>query len=212
MSAVSGTFTAMSSQFLHLMGAATGFIIGTVMVKKKWVDCENWDLFSVWQNRHMLSREQLVQESLHSEEGQARLASLAAAMRTKLSEYLAAGEGKAALAVHRRGQKQFAQQWQLSEDEQIQLITLLRKGQDWEDAVQLMVEYLKTPQPRETMVRAALAQILVERLNRPGQGLKVLNSLDLSSLGDKQRAACEALRQKAQRLVEDNPYEVTADW
>ena len=30
-----GTFTAMSSQVLHLMGAATGFAVGTAMVKWK---------------------------------------------------------------------------------------------------------------------------------------------------------------------------------
>src|SRR5437868_1590737 len=41
-----GTFIAMTSQVLHLMGAATGFGIGVAMLRWKWVDCENWDLFS----------------------------------------------------------------------------------------------------------------------------------------------------------------------
>ena len=41
----------MSSQVLHLMGAGLGFGIGVVMLKKGWVDCEGWDLFSVWAGR-----------------------------------------------------------------------------------------------------------------------------------------------------------------
>ena len=35
------------SAFLHLMGAAVGFGVGVLFLKKDWVDCENWDLFRV---------------------------------------------------------------------------------------------------------------------------------------------------------------------
>ena len=31
----------------HLIGAAIGFVVGTVLLKQRWVDCENWDLFAV---------------------------------------------------------------------------------------------------------------------------------------------------------------------
>lgn len=205
-------FIGMTSQILHVMGAAVGFVIGAFMVKKKWVDCENWDLFSVMQGRHTMTRDQLAEESLNSSEGKAQLASLATAMQGKLAEFIAASEGKAALAVHRRGQKQFGKDWRLSEEQKVQLITLLRKTQDWDDAVQMMVEYLKTTQPREGMVRAALAQVLIEKMNRPGQGLKVLSLIDVSALPPKQQAACTQLKKRAEQLAEDNPYEVTADW
>jgi hypothetical protein len=141
-----------------------------------------------------------------------KLASLAVTMRSKLGEYLAAGEGRAALALHRRGQKQFGSEWQLTEEQDIQLITLLRKSQDWDDAVQLMADYLKTPQPRANLVRIALAQILVERQNRPGQALKVLRAVDTAGLAPKQQAACQQLRERAERMAEDDPYEMTADW
>ena len=36
------------SEVLHLFGAVTGFAVGVFMLKKDWVDCEGWDLFSVW--------------------------------------------------------------------------------------------------------------------------------------------------------------------
>src|SRR5947208_4569561 len=170
MSSSEGTGIAMSSQVLHLMGAATGFAIGAAMVKWKWVDCENWDLFSVMRDRHMLTREQLAEEAISSDEAQTKLASLEQKTQDDLRRYLSAGEAEAALAVHRRGRKQFAA-WRLSEDDHIQLISSLRAKAKWDDAVEVMVEYLKTPQPKAPMVRLALAQLLIEQLGRPGQAL-----------------------------------------
>jgi membrane associated rhomboid family serine protease len=40
-----------SSQALHLMGGVAGFGVGVLMLRKGWVDCEGWDLFSVIQDR-----------------------------------------------------------------------------------------------------------------------------------------------------------------
>ena len=51
------------------------------MLKLKWVDCENWDLFSVLSGRNMITGEQLAEESLSSAEGQTKLASLQDQMR-----------------------------------------------------------------------------------------------------------------------------------
>ena len=36
-----------SSAFLHVVGAAVGAGAGVLLLKKDWVDCENWDLFAV---------------------------------------------------------------------------------------------------------------------------------------------------------------------
>ncbi len=43
---------AMSSAVIHLLGAATGFGVGVLMLKMNWVDCENWDLFAVMAGTH----------------------------------------------------------------------------------------------------------------------------------------------------------------
>jgi len=206
-----GTFWAMTSQVLHLMGAATGFVVGVAMVKWKWVDCENWDLFSVYQNRHLMSREQLAAEELSSDEAKSKLSSLADQMRVKLREFLAAGEADAALALHRRGRKQFGASWQISEDDAIQLMSILRKGKQWENAVEVMVEYLRTPRPREPAVRLALAQILIEQLDRPKQALKVLSRLDSGTLTPAQQSSLSKLQERATRASEEDPFEVAAD-
>jgi hypothetical protein len=206
-----GTFVVMTSQILHLMGAATGFVIGAAMVKWKWVDCENWDLFSVWKGRNMMTREQLAEEQLSSEEGKAKLASLQDQMQLKIREFLAGGGAGAALALHRRGKKQFGSAWQLKEEDHVELISGLRKGQQWNDAVEIMVEYLKTPRPREAVVRLALAQALIERLGRPRQALKVLARVDSKALSETQRATLSKLTARAQQAAEEDPFEVAGE-
>jgi hypothetical protein len=202
---------AMTSQILHLMGAATGFMVGVAMLKWKWVDCENWDLFSVLKGRNLMTREQLAEEELSSDEAKAKLASLREQMHAKLRSYLASGEVAAALALHRRGRKQFGAAWQPPEEDQIQLIAGLRKAQHWEDTVQTMVEYLKTPQPRAPFVRLALAQVLIEQLSRPRQALKVLARLDPKTLPTSHQKTFAGIQQRAQQAAEEDPFEITAD-
>ena len=157
----------MTSQILHLMGAAFGFALAVAMLKLRWVDCENWDLFSVWKGRHAMTREQLAEEALTSKEGQAKLASHQEVMQNQLRSYLAANEPAAALAVHRRGKLQFGAKWDISVDDHIQIINGLRKVQKWDDAAQTMVEYLKTRTERAPLVRLALAARSEHAVPRP---------------------------------------------
>jgi membrane associated rhomboid family serine protease len=41
----------MTSQVLHLIGAAVGVPVAIVMLRQRWVDCEGWDLFTVYGGR-----------------------------------------------------------------------------------------------------------------------------------------------------------------
>ena len=205
-----GTFLVITSQVLHMMGAVTGFVVGAAMVRWKWVDCENWDVFSVWKGRHTMSRDQLAEEALNSEEGKRKLAAARETMHTQFQNYLKNDEPAAALAVHRRGKKQFAD-WRLPEPEHIQMIQELRKWQLWDDATLSMVEYLHLFTERAVLVRLALAQLLIEQLNRPRQGIKVLAKLDARQLPPPQQQKLTALKKRAEQEAEENPFEATVD-
>jgi hypothetical protein len=158
-----------------------------------------------------MTREQLAEEELNSEEGKARTASLQEQMQAKLHQYLAAGEAQAALTLHRRGRHQFRSEWKISENDHIQLISALRKTEQWNDAVELMVEYLKTPQPRASAVRLALAQVLIEKLNRPKQALKVLERIDAATLTQPQQTSLSRMQQRAEHAADEDPFEVAAE-
>src|SRR5438309_1488013 len=118
---------------------------------------------------------------------------------------------RSAARHHHRDHQQFGAGWKPPEEDQIQLIAGLRKAQHWDDAVQTMVEYLKTPQSRAPFVRLALAQVLVEQLGRPRQALKVLARLDPKALPASHQATFTRLKQRAQQAAEEDPFEITAD-
>ena len=42
----------LGNSLLHLIGAALGFGVGAAMLRLRWVDCENWDLFALWRGNY----------------------------------------------------------------------------------------------------------------------------------------------------------------
>jgi membrane associated rhomboid family serine protease len=205
-----GIIVFISSATLHLLGAAAGLGAGLFMLQRGWVDCENWDIFSVLKGRHTMTRDQLAEERLNSEEGKRKLAAARETMQAQFQNFMKNDEPAAALAVHRRGKLQFAD-WRLAEPEHVQMIQGLRKWQLWDDAVISMVEYLHLFTERASLVRLALAQLLIEQLNRPVQGLKVLAKLDPKPLPPPQQQKFAALKKRAQKEAEENPFEATVD-
>ena len=205
-----GIIVFVSSATLHLLGGAAGLGAGLFMLQRGWVDCENWDIFNVWKGRHTMTREQLAEEALNSEEGKRKLAAARDSMSAQFQQFIANDEPAAALAVHRRGKLQFSD-WRLEEPQHVQMIQGLRKWQLWDDAVISMVEYLHVYTERASLVRLALAQLLIEQLSRPVQGLKVLAKLDLKQLPPPQQQKLAALKKRAEKDADENPFEATVD-
>lgn len=207
-----GAAAMITSQVIHVMGAATGFGLGVAMLRLRWVDCENYDLFSVRAGRHLMTDEERQAEFLASPEGQAREARQRDLAAAEFRRHLAENQPLAALAAHRRAKQRFAD-WRLPEHDFLQLIALLRKVHLHNQAAPTMVEYLRTYSERTVAVRLALAQVLVDRLQRPGQALAVLAKLDVMPLDATQRQVFQTLYAKAQAAFERDPYEVAPeDW
>ena len=203
---------AVMSQMLHLFGAGFGFAVAVVMLRLNWVDCENWDAFSVWSGRNEKKPEERAQEFFESKQGQAAVASKRDTMLSIVRHHLAAGDPVAALAVHRRGIVQMPE-WRLPEEDHVTLITGLRSKQLYEDAVLLIGEYLKMHNQREPLIRLALGQILLTKLKKPSQAARVLAKIDPHGLDPQQQQQAASLLAKARKLVEENPYEIAGeDW
>ena len=118
----------------------------------------------------------------------------------------------AALASHRRAKQRYAD-WRVPEQDYVVLIALLRKLRLYNQAVPAMVEYLGTYSERVVPVRLALAEVLIEHMQRPGQALAVLARLNGHPLDATQRQLLERLARNAQANYERDPYEVAPeDW
>lgn len=201
---------AIMSQVLHLLGAAFGFAVAVAMLRLNWVDCENWDAFSVWAGRNEKKSHELDQEFFESKQGQTAVANKRDTLLSIVRHHLSLGDATAALVVHRRGIAQVPG-WHLPEGDHVALITALRSKQLYDDAVLLMGEYLKNHNQREPLIRLALGQILLTKLKRPSQAAKVLAKIDRAGLDQQQQQQAASLLAKARKLVEENPYEISGD-
>ena len=201
-----------TSEALHVVGAAGGLAIGVAMVAMKWVDCENFDVFSVLAGRHRMSDSERREEFARSAEGQALRTRQLEQAQGEFRQQLAAGQPLAALATHRRAKHQFPE-WTVPESDFVQLIALMRKLHLYDQLVPAMLEYLKTYTQRATAVRIALAQVLTDHKQRPRQALAVLAKLNGAPLDAAQQKALDAIHAKAQAAFEQDPYEVEPeDW
>jgi membrane associated rhomboid family serine protease len=209
------TGMALSSEFLHAIGAGLGFAVGIWMVKTKRVDCENWDIFSIRAGRHRMSEKERNEEVLKSAEyrkwQEGRTNKRTAEALDWIREQVREGNVKAAMEVCRRTQKEIAG-WSVPEADLVNLIVGLRKAGLYSDVIPLMVDYLTRYSTNATTMRIALGEALV-REQRPAQAIRVLGKLADATLDAKQRQFVLGLREKARKLRESDPYEVAdEDW
>jgi len=205
-------FAVFVSEVLHLMGAGFGAGIGLFMLKAGLVDCEGWDVFSVWQGKHTRSKEQIAEEYLNSEEGKAKVQAGKDDITNLIRQYLANDGTAAAWAAYKRGLNQFPG-FQLPETDLLALIGGLRKAGMWDETISLMVVFLRQYPQRDAAVRLALAQIMMEKKSRGLQALKVLQKIDKRKLDPRHLPTYEQFATRAQAMANDDPYEVAAeDW
>jgi membrane associated rhomboid family serine protease len=203
---------AMTSEILHLTGAAVGAVVGLYMFRNKLVDCEGWDVFSVWAGKHTRSREQLAEDYIKSKEGQQRSQELREVAAEQIRKFVAADEAMAAWAAYKRGLNQFPG-FQLPENDLLGLIAVMRKAGKWDETVTLMVNFLRAYPQRDAAVRLALAQLLIEKKSRGRQAYHVLQKIDKSKLDPRHLPLLDRFATQARTMAEDDPYEVAAeDW
>jgi membrane associated rhomboid family serine protease len=203
---------AVTSETLHLAGAIAGAPVGLYMLKAKLVDCENWDIFSVWQGKHTRTRDQIAEDYLNSDEGKAKIQAARDEITNLIRQYIAHDGAQAAWAAYKRGLNQFPG-FQLPEQDLLGLIGVMRKAGMWDETISLMVVFLRQYPQRDAAVRLALAQIMMEKKSRGLQALKVLEKIDPRKLDPRHVPTYQKFVQHAQTMSNDDPYEVAAeDW
>jgi membrane associated rhomboid family serine protease len=213
----------------HSSGAILGFALAVLLLKLKLVDCENWDLFAVMEGRQGQSKQRAKTRRLSSHhvsvefnrpvrakkkrksEGQARPVKSveeprAAALRA-MRLHLELGEVEAAVSVYRQSTRKFPD-WDLRQPDWLELIQAVLDQQDWAGAAALMRDYVEKitdPSPR---IRLKLAQVLIQKLARPLQGLKVLNQIPETALPKELVPAHRRLVAAAEHLREEGDLEL----
>jgi membrane associated rhomboid family serine protease len=201
-----------STPVLHLFGAAVGLVVGIVMLKAGWVDCENWDIFALWHDRlgeaPKKGARALRKQQAQREQQQSKNLDTA---RGTLRQLLRDGNGTVALALHEK-QMRGEPGWQLDEPELLALLDALGKQQQSARGIPLMVEYLRRFMAREVPVRLKLAQLLLQE-GRPTQATRVLQKLPDEPLEAKFEGLRKKLMAEADHQREVGAVELEAeDW
>jgi membrane associated rhomboid family serine protease len=226
----------MITELGHLSGAFWGAVVAIVMLKAGLVDCEKWDVFSLWKKRQKLAgdwkkrgerldRERMVERSSVKARARAKRSKRerqdggdapslnpdersAAAVR-RIESLIEDGDIPGALAAFDRSARTLID-WP-SQPDLYALIRALHAHGAEAESVRLMREHCRCfPQESSTM-RLKLAQILIRDRQRPVAALRVLEEIPAGVLSPEQEFAREKLARKAKRMLEEGAVELEGD-
>jgi membrane associated rhomboid family serine protease len=213
----------------HTAGAVLGAILAVVLLKNGWVDCENWDIFAVLEGRKgqsrgaakkARSRSVLVSsEYRRNREGKRKrktkkaeavvtsVEDAAAVAVRSLRLHLELGEVEAAVAVYKKASRTLSG-WRPPEPDWVELIKMILDQKEWALAEGVMRDYVQHAAEPSNRVRLKLAQVLIQRLGRPLQALKVLSQIDQGSLAPALENTRQALTSQAEQMRDDGELEL----
>jgi membrane associated rhomboid family serine protease len=125
----------------------------------------------------------------------------------QIRELLRAGKPQAALSEYRK-RLRIVDQWALDADDLQALADGLFKLKLWNDATPLLEEFIERFPARADAARIKLAAICCEVQNRPLAAIKLLDQVELDDLPDSIRGHIAQIRQKSERLLDDETFEL----
>jgi membrane associated rhomboid family serine protease len=192
---------------LHMTGVVLGFMLGFVMLKLDWVDCENWDIIAVYQNREGKAAKR------KRKEGEKPATTLDPALaQAQIKEWIAARNVKGAFALAER-LAAAAPGWQLSREDHLAAIRVLQSRNEWEESIDVMVSFVRAWPGDSERVRLKLAEVLLLQGKRPAQALRVLSKLPQGPLPGSLEPTRKKLTAAAYKMREEGAVELeTEDW
>ena len=130
----------------------------------------------------------------------------AAALRA-MRMHIELGEVEAALAVYNKSSRSQSG-WQPPERDWRDLIEAILDQSLWDEAVRVMRDYVRKLDEPSPRVRLKLAQILIQKLGRPVQAIRVLGQVPEGSLPDSLEAMRRQLVRQAEAMQEEGPLEL----
>jgi membrane associated rhomboid family serine protease len=215
--AAAGSF-AMSTAFLHTMGAITGGIFGVLMFKAGKVDCEDWDLFSVLSGNYGPHVRDIY--GYKNEQGKKTKYDEKPANKPKKkkkskleeinaqidkAEYLTAAEGLFFLRVSQPRVK-------LSEEQLKELGLGLVAARDFEEAESILEEYIQRHPDSANWACIRLAAIQLQENQQPRACMRTLRGVVKSSLRPGELETCKKLAKLAKQQIASGVEDRQAEW
>lgn len=216
---------------LHLLGGLLGLGMGVALLKQGQVDCEGWDLFSLYsgsdrdtfessQGANVATGAGLTRRRHHGvirdrrQQGFARQSSTSPRRlrptRAIVRRLIEQGKPRAALREwhklqHLRPDSQL-DQWELS-----RLAEGLAEIGMWQEAVALMQESIARFREDVDSMRVEAAAILLHKLGRPKAALRMIEPINWDEVSPGLQWRCEQLRAAAAALIDSGVIELRED-
>jgi hypothetical protein len=191
----------------HLMGAVMGFGLGVVLLKRDAVECQDYDLLSVWSGNYGADKKREREATVDPQKQAARDDQLRLEARRKFDAYLQIDQPEQALAIQAR-EAHLGRPMAIDRPELLRLIMGLHKQKLWAKSAPLMAELLERFPDNSEAVRLKLAQICLVELEKPNRAIDLLAPLDGAKLPPPQDALRRKIRAVAQKQIDEGFVEV----
>ena len=202
---------AMSTPVLHLLGAIVGLPIGFLYLRKNWVDCENWDIISVWNGKNVHRQDDSWRSYYTGTKQSQRKASPGLTpkkLNQKIESSIAESNFLEALHWYPEYRKRASRFFPLQTTSYRGLIEWCRREEQWQEASFVLEDYIATSPSDLQRARLMLAGIYAKQLNRPKAALRSLNSIDQSQLSDHDLQLAQRITKAAQSELSRGVLEI----
>ncbi len=222
----------MSSSVIHLLGAVCGFIVGAVMLKLNWVDCENWDLFAVLRGTYgnrandestRFRKKSARRAPRHSPDATPALPAAATPddefhaaakhidrqtrLLRKVESLIKTGRPNRALSEYQRLKRSSKGVW-LEGPLLKELADGLYADGRYAEAAPLLEEYVARFPDEADRLRLKLAAVLIEVRKRPRLALRILAELPADPLPGKLEENRRKMEAVARQMIEEGLLEL----
>jgi membrane associated rhomboid family serine protease len=214
----------MVSQLGHLSGAFWGAVVGIVFLKTGLVDCENWDIITIWSNRRRLAsdwkkRGELLDQNKKSlkvrvkknvqESDAVDPAERSASAVRKVQRLIESGDFASALSAYDKAARTLVS-WPAKPDH-LAMIKEMHAKKAEADSIRLMRDYCRHYPDDSTRMQLKLAHVLIRDRQRPTAAIRVLNEIPEGSLPPDLYATRLKLMARAQQMQEEGVLELEGD-
>jgi len=195
----------------HVLGGVLGAGAGLIFLKQHWVDCEEWDVISVYMTGRKEDDSKLEASQDEAEQNRKRqlIAERVAAGRPQVSVFLKQQNVDAAIRLFLKLREiEPTVAWERLELRMV-VAQLLQAGRE-NEAIPFLQELVERFPHGDPSMRLRLAWAVLRSQQRPAETLRILSQVHVGSLNARQLDFYRRLVGRAQRLQAEGAVELSS--